>query len=124
VLEAGLFARIRVPIGKAKKSLLVTERAIGTDQGQKFLYVVDKKDEVVFRPIELGPMHDGLRVVAEGLKAGESVIIDGLQRVRPGSVVAPKPGNMRSRPGESVATAASSKSSSEPSDNTPDSSHH
>jgi RND family efflux transporter MFP subunit len=105
VIEAGLFARVRVPISKPKKSLLVNERAIGTDQGQKFVYVVDSKDEVVFRPIQLGAMHEGLRVVTEGLNAGEKVIIDGLQRVRPGSVVAPKPGDMRSRPGEAVAAA-------------------
>jgi RND family efflux transporter MFP subunit len=105
VIEAGLFARIRVPIGKPKQALLVNERAIGTDQGQKFVYVVDNKNEVAFRPITLGAMHEGLRVVTEGLNAGDKVIIDGLQRVRPGSVVSPKPGDMRSRPGASVAAA-------------------
>jgi RND family efflux transporter MFP subunit len=105
VIEAGLFARVRVPISKPKPALLVNERAIGTDQGQKFVYVVDSKNEVVLRPIELGAMHGGLRVVTEGLNASEKVIIDGLQRVRPGSVVSQKPGDMRSRPGESVAAA-------------------
>ena len=74
---------------QGEDALLVTERAIGTDQGQKFLYIVDSKDEVVFRPVQLGAVHDGLRVVTEGLKPGERVIIDGLQRVRPGSVVRP-----------------------------------
>jgi len=103
VLESGLFARIRVPIGKSKPALLITERAIGTDQGRKFLYVVNSKNEVVFRPIRLGALHDGLRAITEGLNAGEKVIIDGLQRVRPGSVVDPKPGDMHSRPGEAVA---------------------
>ena len=103
-----MFARVRVPISKAKNALLVTERAIGTDQGQKFLYIVDSKDEVVFRPVQLGAVHDGLRVVTEGLKPGERVIIDGLQRVRPGSVVSPKPGDMKSRPGEAVASVSSS----------------
>ncbi len=105
VIEAGLFARIRVPISKPKQALLINERAIGTDQGQKFVYVVDAKNEVAFRPIQLGAMHDGLRVVTEGLNAGDKVIIDGLQRVRPGSVVSPKPGDMRSRPGEAAAAA-------------------
>ena len=71
VIEAGLFARVRVPISKPKKALLVNERAIGTDQGQKFVYVVDSKNEVVFRPIQVGAMHEGLRVVTEGLNAGE-----------------------------------------------------
>ncbi len=107
VIESGLFARVWVPIGKPHKALLITERAIGTDQGQKFVYVVvnkqDNQHEVVFRPIQLGAMHDGLRAIADGLKPGEQIIIDGLQRVRPGSVVTPKPGDMRSRPGEAVA---------------------
>ena len=65
MIEAGLFARVRVPISKAKKALLINERAIGTDQGQKFVYVVDSKNEVVFRPIQFGAMHEGLRVVTE-----------------------------------------------------------
>jgi RND family efflux transporter MFP subunit len=106
VLESGLFARIRVAVGKPKQALLVSERAIGSDQGRKFLYVVNDKNEVVFRPVELGAMHEGLRVVTEGLSAGERVIIDGLQRVRPGSVVAPTAGDMRSRPGEAIAAAS------------------
>jgi RND family efflux transporter MFP subunit len=103
VLESGLFARVRVPMGKPKKALLITDRAIGTDQGQKFVYVVNDKNEVVYRPVQLGATHDGLRAVAEGLTATDQIIIDGLQRVRPGSVVSPKEGNMRSRPGEAVA---------------------
>jgi RND family efflux transporter MFP subunit len=98
-LDAGLFARVRVPIGDPKPVLLVTERAIGTDQGQKFLYIVDDQNEVAFRPVQLGAIHDGLRVIVEGVTAGERVIIDGLQRVRPGSVVQPKRGDMLSRPG-------------------------
>jgi RND family efflux transporter MFP subunit len=114
VIEAGLFARVRVPISKPKKALLVNERAIGTDQGQKFVYVVDSKNEVVFRPIQLGAMHEGLRVVTEGLNAGEKVIIDGLQRVRPGSVVSPKPSDMRSRPGEAVAAATTKEAAEKP----------
>jgi RND family efflux transporter MFP subunit len=105
VIEAGLFARVRVPISKPKMALCINERAISTDQGQKFVYVVDSKNEVEFRPITLGAMHGGLRVVSEGLSAGDKVIIDGLQRVRPGSVVSPKPGDMRSRPGEAAAAA-------------------
>lgn len=83
ILEAGLFARIRVPLGKPKPTLLVADRAIGTDQARKFVYVVNDKNEVVFRPVQLGPMHEGLRAISEGLAAGERIIIDGLQRVRP-----------------------------------------
>jgi RND family efflux transporter MFP subunit len=117
VLDAGLFARVRVPIGKPKSALLVAERAIGTDQGQKFLYVVDEKNEVAFRPVRLGATHDGLRAIVEGLNAGEHVIIDGLQRVRPGSVVQPKPGDMRSRPGGVAAAKIEQAEATEPQDN-------
>jgi RND family efflux transporter MFP subunit len=98
-LTPGLFARIRIPIGRPHDALLVTDRAIGTDQGQKFVYVVDDKNEVVFRAIKPGAIHEGLREIVTGLKPGDRVIIDGLQRVRPGSTVNPKPGDMRSRPG-------------------------
>ena len=103
MLTPGLFARIRVPLGEPRPALLVTERAIGTDQGRKFVYVVDDKNEVVSRAVTLGGMHEGLREISEGLRKGERVIIDGLQRVRPGSEVTPKPGDMRGRPGDSIA---------------------
>jgi RND family efflux transporter MFP subunit len=101
-MAPGLFARIRVPLGEPHPALLVTDRAIGTDQGQKFVYVVDGKNEVVFRAVKLGSVQNGLRVIAEGLSSSDSIIIDGLQRVRPGSEVTPKPGDMRGRPGEAA----------------------
>jgi RND family efflux transporter MFP subunit len=94
VLSAGLFARVRLPLGAPHPALLVTDRAFGTDQGQKFAYVVNDKNEVVPRPVTLGQVHDGLRVVETGLRAAERVIINGLQRVRPGVVVDPRPGEM------------------------------
>ncbi len=109
VLEPGLFARIRLPIGKPKPTLLVTDRAIGTDQARKFVYVVNDENKVVMQLVQLGPMHEGLRAITEGLRPGDRVIIDGIQRVRPGSVVSPEPGDMRSRPGESVAAARTPK---------------
>jgi RND family efflux transporter MFP subunit len=90
VLTPGLFVRVRVPIGFPHQALLITDRAIDTDQGQKIVYVVNEKDEVVSRPIAIGALHGGLRVVEEGLKAGERIIVNGLQRVRPGLVVDPK----------------------------------
>lgn len=89
-LSPGFFARVRVPIGRAHPALLVTDRAIDTDQGQKVLYVVNEKDEVVSRPVRLGALHDGLRAIEDGLKPGERVIVNGLQMVRPGVTVAPK----------------------------------
>jgi RND family efflux transporter MFP subunit len=90
LLSPGLFARVRVPIGRAHRALLVTDRAIDTDQGQKVVYVVNAKNEVVLRPVRLGALHDGLREITEGLNRGETVIVSGLQQVRPGNVVEPK----------------------------------
>ncbi|SIO55855.1 membrane fusion protein, multidrug efflux system [Singulisphaera sp. GP187] len=90
VLSPGLFARVRVPIGEPHPALLISERAIDTDQGQKIVYVVNNKDEVVARPIRLGALHDGLRVIEDGLRSSDRVIVVGLQQVRPGAVVAPK----------------------------------
>jgi RND family efflux transporter MFP subunit len=89
-LSAGYFGRVRVPIGSAHQSLLVSERALDTDQGQKIVYVVNEKNEVVARPVQLGALHNGLRVVEDGLKSGERVIVNGLQLVRPGVTVEPK----------------------------------
>jgi RND family efflux transporter MFP subunit len=94
VLSPGLMARVRVPIGEPHPALLVTDRAVESDQGQKILYVVNEKNEVMSRPVKLGDLHDGLRVVASGLKAGERVVVNGLQRVRPGVVVEPKLADM------------------------------
>jgi RND family efflux transporter MFP subunit len=103
VLSPGLFARVRVTLGEPHRALLVAERAIDTDQGQKILYVVDDKDEVDSRPVRLGAIHDGLRAIEDGLKPGERVIVVGLQQVRPGAVVVPKlvdmPGSPPMRPG-------------------------
>jgi RND family efflux transporter MFP subunit len=89
-LTPGYFARVRVPISPLHKALLVTERALDNDQGQKILYVVNDKNEVVSRPVRLGQMHDGLRAIEDGLKPGERVIVNGLQQVRPGATVEPK----------------------------------
>jgi RND family efflux transporter MFP subunit len=89
VLLPGLFARVRAPIGRPHKAVLVSERALDTDQGQKILYVVNEKNEVVSRPVRLGALHDGLREITDGLNPGERVIVNGLQQVRPGVMVEP-----------------------------------
>src|SRR5438105_1062904 len=96
-LSPGFFARVRVPIGRPHKALLVTDRAIDNDQGEKILYVVNDKNEVVSRPIRLGALHDGLRAIEDGLKLGERVIVSGLQLVRPGVTVEPKVVDMPAR---------------------------
>src|SRR5712671_3745346 len=90
-LSPGFFARIRIPGSGKYPALLIPERALGSDQAQKFAYVVNAEKKVEFRPVKLGPMIDGLRVVKEGLKPGEQIIAEGLLRVRPGIVVDAKP---------------------------------
>jgi RND family efflux transporter MFP subunit len=89
-LAPGYFARVRVPIGQPHKALLVSDRAIDTDQGQKIVYVVSEKNEVVSRPIRTGEVHNGQRVIEEGIQPGERVIVTGLQNVRPGMTVESK----------------------------------
>ncbi|MCX7423736.1 MAG: efflux RND transporter periplasmic adaptor subunit [Planctomycetia bacterium] len=89
-LAPGLFARVRLPLGEPHKALLISERAIGRDQGQAFVFVVNTENEVIYRRVKLGPQHDGLRVISDGLVIGEKIVVNGLQRVRPGSQVEPK----------------------------------
>ena len=89
-LSPGMFARVRVALGEPHHALLVTDRAIETDQGQKILYVVNDKNEVVARRVRLGSVHEGLRAIEDGLKPGERVVINGLQQIRPGVPVEPK----------------------------------
>jgi RND family efflux transporter MFP subunit len=90
MLSPGYFARVRVPIGVPHKALLVTDRALDTDQGQKIVYVVDKDNRVVSRPVRLGALHDRLREITDGLKSGDRVIANGLQQVQPGMTVEAK----------------------------------
>jgi RND family efflux transporter MFP subunit len=89
-LTPGLFVRVRLPIGSPYEALLVSEQAFGTDQGQKFVYVVDDKNHVSYRRVKVGRLHNGLRVVTDGLKPGEKVVVSGLQRIRPGTEVRPE----------------------------------
>jgi RND family efflux transporter MFP subunit len=89
-LTPGLFVRVRTPFGAPHRALLVNERAIGTDQRQKYLLTVDKHDVVEYRRVKVGRLLDGLRVIESGLKPDDLVIVNGLQRARPGSTVQPK----------------------------------
>jgi multidrug efflux system membrane fusion protein len=89
-LIPGQFVKVRMGQPKAEPKILVSERAIGTDQDKKFVFVVDAENKVVYRPIQLGAMAEGQRVVESGLKAGDKIVVNGLQRVRPGAVVAPE----------------------------------
>jgi RND family efflux transporter MFP subunit len=89
-LSPGLFVRIRLPIGESYRATLVSEQALSTDQGQKNLYVVEADGKVAYRGVKVGRLHNGLRIIADGIGPQEKVIVSGLQRVRPGMEVQPK----------------------------------
>jgi multidrug efflux system membrane fusion protein len=86
-MAPGLFARVQIGGGDEHRSLLVADRAVGTDQSHKFVYVVNAKGEAERREVTLGPVVNGLRVVRHGLNPGEKIVINGLQRVKPGQPV-------------------------------------
>ena len=86
-MAPGLFARVQIGGGSPKNALLITDRAVGTDQSRKFVFVVDKDGKAEYRAVTLGPVIDGLRVVRSGLKPGEKIVVNGLQRVRPGAPI-------------------------------------
>ncbi len=79
-----------MPLGKPYKALAINERAIGAAQGRKYVFVVDAQNKVVERPVTLGVLQEHMRVVLDGLTATDRVIVNGLQRVRPGVTVDPQ----------------------------------
>lgn len=89
-LIPGQFARIRLGQAEAQERLTISERAVGTDQDKKFVFVVAADNTVSYRQIELGAAVDGERIVETGLEAGDRIVVSGLQRIRPGAVVAPQ----------------------------------
>ena len=113
LFRPGMFVRVRLPMGTPERSLLVSQAALGTNQGRPFLFVVNQKNVIEYRPIELGPEQPGgMQVVrpveivrtASGVRPGKKgekvepsitaedlVVVEGLQRARPGEVVIPKP---------------------------------
>jgi multidrug efflux system membrane fusion protein len=84
----GLFARIRLVGGTETDTVLIEERAIGTDLGRQFVLTLSADNRIEQRFVEVGPDVDGLRVIRQGLRAGDTVVVNGLQRVRPGQTVA------------------------------------
>ncbi len=89
-LLPGLYARVRVPISAPERALLISDRAIGTDQGQKFVLALEPNNTVAYRTVQLGAEFNGKRVVRTGLRAGDRIVVNGLQRVRPGMAVTPE----------------------------------
>jgi multidrug efflux system membrane fusion protein len=89
VLVPGMFVTIKLATGFARNELLVPDRAVGFDQSKKFVYVVGEGNKVGYRAVELGKPVQSERVVLAGLQAGDRVIVDGVQHVRPDALVAP-----------------------------------
>ena len=89
-LMPGQFVKLRMGSAKAEPALLVSERAIGTDQSKRFVIVVGPDDKAIWREVTLGGTANGQRIVTSGLEAGERIVVNGLQRVRPGALLAPQ----------------------------------
>ena len=81
--------RVKLVGGQNERALLVRDAAVGTDQDRKFVLVLAKGDSLTYRPVEIGRIWNGLRIVRTGLKAGDQVVVNGLMRVRPGMKVKP-----------------------------------
>jgi len=90
LLTAGLYLRVRVPIGNPQKALLISEESLGTDQGERFVYVVNDKNEAVYRRVHVGWLTDGRRVIEDGLQPTDRVVVNGLQRIKAGAKVNPQ----------------------------------
>jgi RND family efflux transporter MFP subunit len=89
-LTPGLFARIRLQGGGVYGGCLAKDEAVVTDLNQKYVFVLGKNNKLTYRPVKLGPMTDGLRVIRDGLQQGDLIVVSGLQRVRPGAAVTPR----------------------------------
>lgn len=98
LMSPGFFAKVRIPGSGEYDGLLIRDAAVGDDQGSSYVWVIDSEDKAVYRPIKLGPLVDGLRVVREGLKADERIVILGLMSVRNGAKVKPALADMAVEP--------------------------
>jgi multidrug efflux system membrane fusion protein len=90
LLSAGFFARVRIQARAPYSALLLPERAMGTDQAERFVWVMNEQQKVMQRKVIAGQKVGDLRVIAQGLQAGDWVVIEGLQKLRPDSVVEPE----------------------------------
>ena len=90
ILDPGMRARVRIPVGDPRKAVLITERAVGSDQGRKFVYVVNAQNVAERRDVVLDRLSEGLQGVREGLSPEDWVVVNGIQRVRDGAKVEPR----------------------------------
>ncbi|MBR7734429.1 multidrug efflux RND transporter periplasmic adaptor subunit AdeF [Acinetobacter nosocomialis] len=89
VLLPGLYARIRLGGGQPRPAILISPTAVGVDQDKRFVVVVDAKNQTAYREVKLGTQQDGLQIVNSGLQAGDRIVVNGLQRIRPGDPITP-----------------------------------
>jgi len=101
-LTPGLFARIRLETGEPQAQVLISDQSIGTDQGSRYVLVVGEGDRTQYRPVELGPLVDGLRVIDQGLQPGERIVVKGL--VRPDMQITPQMAEIDGTPVDRVQT--------------------
>jgi RND family efflux transporter MFP subunit len=89
VFTPGMFMKVHLPVGRPYETMLIPEKAVGTDQESKYVYLVDKDNKVVQQPIRVGNLYKGFRAVQSGLSLTDKVIVTGLQRARPGVTIRP-----------------------------------
>lgn len=93
-ISAGMFVRVRLTVAEKRQAILVPQRAVGTDQDRRFVYILDKDGVAQYRGVRLGAEREGMYVVEEGLKADETVVIDGGLKLRPGVKPDARPADM------------------------------
>jgi RND family efflux transporter MFP subunit len=113
----GLFARVQLVGSDEYTAILIDDRAVNTDQSQKYVLLLGADNKVEYRKVKLGRVIDGLRIVREGLKPGDVIVVNGGQRVHPGLTVAPQRVTMG---GDAPAQGASTPGASTPGASTPD----
>lgn len=109
LLAPGFFSRVRIPGSGEYEALLIRDEAIGSDQGQAFVFVIGADNKAEYRTVETGPLEQGLRIVRKGIKAGEKVVINGLMNVRNGNEVTAEEGQMALPTNIPAQTAATTK---------------
>jgi len=109
-ISPGMFIRLKVPVGPEEQALLVPEEALGADQGQRYVYVINGENVIEYRRVEVGLLTEGRRVILSGVSAGDRIVVTGLQRIRPKAKVAPKEWtpDVAGKPGNDAKEAAPS----------------
>jgi len=90
IYTPGLFARVQLLGSSEYSAILIDDRAVNTDQSQKYVFVLGPDNVIEYRRVKLGRIIDGLRIVREGLKSGDVIVVNGAQRVHPGIAVTPQ----------------------------------